>query len=370
MRPSSGALPVVEGSARRRPHWASLADPLHLLVVVSLIGPLLLLFYAAWAQHRSIVQQAGERTERALDVIEEHALKAVQTVERTIAEVNEVLRDRSDAQIRADEDRLHRRLQETQKALPQVQAIWAFDRTGRPLVSSTLLPVPQNLDNTDRDYFAAHMERDGGTHLGELITGKIGGARVFVISRRRSSPDGAFAGIVAVAVLPGHFQAFYARISRGIADSFGLIRADGAFLARHPWQPSDPVRLGPESVFLPAIKERPDSGRFTAVSQIDGVERRIGYRKLPGYPLYVQVGIETAAIWRELRTSVAEHLVFGIPATLLLIWLSFDALRRSRRFRAEVRRREAAETALKQAQRLEALGQLTGGVAHDTCSWW
>jgi two-component system NtrC family sensor kinase len=40
-------------------------------------------------------------------------------------------------------------------------------------------------------------------------------------------------------------------------------------------------------------------------------------------------------------------------------------LRRAERYRDEVVRREAAEATLKQGQRLEALGQLTGGVAHD-----
>jgi hypothetical protein len=36
--------------------------------------------------HRTLDERATERIERALDVAEEHSLKALQTIERTIAE--------------------------------------------------------------------------------------------------------------------------------------------------------------------------------------------------------------------------------------------------------------------------------------------
>jgi two-component system NtrC family sensor kinase len=342
---------------RTGPFWY-----LRLIVVLSLLVPAVLFGWAAWETRAAIDRQADERIEGALDVLQEHVLKSLQTVERSISEIDEVLRGLGDAEIRDAEADLYLRFKRTQQALPQIESIWVFDRDGHPMVSSTILPVPRELDNSDRSYFRAQVD-GAGPYVSEVMRARVGGMRFFVVSGRRTGTRaGQFDGVIGVTVTPSHFSEFYAKLSRG-SDVFTVVRADGAVLARWP-ETAAGDRPAP-GVLTEAFARRPDGGLFTAPSRLDGIERRLGYRRVPGYPVYVAVGIETAALAADFRRTMLMRGAVVLPAVLAMFGLALYALRRARQGERELQRREAAEAALKQAQRLEAIGQLTGGVAHD-----
>ncbi len=335
------------------------------MLVASVALPFLLFCYAAKVNYHAAFALADERIERAGDIAAEQALRVFQSISVTFDSVEQIARGRTDQTIKLNEAELSERLKQFVAALPDIGSIWILDKNLNALVSSLFFPIPPAFNAPERAHLKAQLAPDEKLHIGEVVRIEETGKLIFPVSKWRFDSSGTFAGMTEISVSPQAFERFYGRLAARTSASFTLVREGGAVLARYPAPAVTGIKLDASSGFGQMIAQNPDGGRYTAVSSIDKLERRISARRLAGFPLYITSSLETRDILSGWLSYMAGHLIFGVPATLFLVVLILLAMRRTSALYAESERREMLEASLRQSQKMEAVGQLTGGVAHD-----
>jgi signal transduction histidine kinase len=119
--------------------------------------------------------------------------------------------------------------------------------------------------------------------------------------------------------------------------------------------------VGREFLHLPLFGTylpRAPSGTYRVDGHMVPGKRIVSYGSVEGLPLVVHVSFSARAVLAEWRRSALAATVAMSALTLLLgfvVGREFWARRRRERYRAQ----------RAQAEKLEAMGQLTGGIAHD-----
>ena len=349
---------------------------LKLLLVASIAVPAALFAFFSWLSYGTAMQTAHDRADRLAAIVREHAHKVFETINLTLENVDHRLQTASWDEIRTSKplwDQLHKLSERSD----QVGAIFVSPPDGSTALTTRVFPAPP-VDFSDRDYLVEQKERDRGFYIGRAYVGKISGESIFNFSIRKSTPAGAFDGVVGISAYVSYFRDYYNAIGLP-SDNFAitLLRADGQVLVRSP-ATSSHQEIPPDSELMRIIS-RADKGSAIAVSPIDGVERIFGYAKVPASPVYAIYSIDkSAVVWRWLEGAVPGALM-ALGAALALFsacWFALKSAQRqqlsiqalddtNRKLEAEMQRRERAEISLMQTQRLEAMGQLTGSIAHD-----
>ena len=207
---------------------------LQVLAAAALLLPVLFFAFASALSHRATYALADERIERSLDVMQEQALKVFQTMNLALDTIENMVAGLSEADIRADEERLHMRLRQIQGALPEVQSIWIFGPTGHPQVITRDYPAPYAEDFAALDYFAAPRDGPVGVYIGGIHQSVSGGQPYFTFDRARRDASGKFIGVIEMSLLPSDFSRFYSHMLSGEGLQFALVRDNGVMLARFP----------------------------------------------------------------------------------------------------------------------------------------
>jgi len=208
-------------------------------------------------------------------------------------------------------------------------SIFVLDKSGTVIIDSRTL-TPRADNHAKSDYFKVQAQiTSAGPYVSQPWVAS-NGEYLIAISRRLSNPDGTFSGVVIGTLRLSYFHDMFRKLKLNDHDVLALIREDGAFVMRSPFEIGMIGRDVSQSQLFQKVADHP-SGSFEDTSIVDGVERMYVFQRVGKTPLIVSYGLSLDTIyadWRQEAWRIGSLMLALCAINIALVVFLARALKR------------------------------------------
>jgi diguanylate cyclase (GGDEF)-like protein len=277
--------------------------------------------------HENATERAENELRNYAHVLVEQTDRALQAVEFVQKVITERIRFEMASDARSFDDvagsgGLFKALAERAADLPHINGLAVIRKDGEIVATSQKKAKyrPQNIG--DREYFRiAAGAKDNEVTISDATESRVSGVKSIMVSRKITSEDGTYLGIINASLDIEHFTALYSRLASKNYLQTRLVRNDGARLAQFPQVGNASASPHIAQRLWPLLKIT-DTTTTTDITTPSGERRLVAVKGSAAFPVSILVSDAYDGIlasWRLQATGIAVAAVL-MNIAIVIAW--------------------------------------------------